>query len=387
MEAIRLIDRAMEQTASKIWRQYPVLTITGPRQSGKTTLARKVFGDAEYVNLEIPDVRAEAMRDARAFMRAHPAPAVFDEIQNVPELVSYIQTEVDDKQRNAMYVLTGSHQPALQAAISQSLAGRTGLLELYPLSIAELQNVGVKASRDRYLLNGFMPRLYQHRIEPSRLYADYFKMYVERDLRQLANVRNLRQFETFVRLLAGRVAQVLNVDSLAGDVGVAASTVREWLSILETSYVIKLLRPYYRNFGKRFVKSSKVYFVETGLASYLLGIKDEAQAAAHPLMGNLFENMVVMEMFKRRRNRGEDANLYFMRTSNGVEVDVVEEAGDKLRLCEIKAGLTFHADMAKNLALIRKALPDDVADAKVIYAGRETFATGDIPVVNFAAEY
>ena len=366
----------MAKTALRIWKKYPVVTITGPRQSGKTTLAQMLFKDAEYVNLEIPDVRDEAIRDARAFMERHKAPAIFDEIQNAPEIASYVQAEVDRSGRNSMYVLTGSHQPALQVAISQSLAGRTGILELLPLSLEELIPSGVKTSRDRWMFDGFMPRLYNKGPEPTRLYADYFKTYVERDVRQLSNLRNLRAFETFIRLLAGRVAQLLNIDSLSSDVGVSATTVKEWLSLLEASYVIRPLRPYYRNFGKRFVKAPKIYFTETGLVCSLLGIKSVDQVATHPLVGSLFENMVVMEAAKRRLNRGESDELYFMRTSHGVEVDLVVEARSKRSLCEIKAGSTFHDDMANNIRAIERLLPGQIGRKSVVYSGRET-ATAD----------
>lgn len=282
-------------------------------------------------------------------------------------------------------VLTGSHQPALQAAVSQSLAGRTGILELLPLSIAELSDAGVKKSRDRWMFEGFMPRLYNKGPEPERLYADYFRTYVERDVRQLVNLRNLRQFETFIRLLAGRVAQLLNIDSIAGDAGVSATTVKEWLSLLEASYVIRLLRPYYRNFGKRFIKAPKIYFTETGLVCNLLGIKSASQVAAHPLVGGIFENMVVMEAFKRRLNRGEMDDLYFMRTSHGVEVDLAWEDGGKLDLCEIKAATTFHNDMANNIRAIKRLLPDDAGHGFVVYSGRETATADGIQAMPFTA--
>ncbi len=380
-----MIKRTMAKTAIELWKRYPVVTITGPRQSGKTTLAQAVFHEAEYVNLEIPDVREEAIRDARGFMERHKAPAVFDEIQNAPELVSYVQAETDMAGRNSMYVLTGSHQPALQAAVSQSLAGRTGILELLPFSLEELSGAGVKKSRDRWMFDGFMPRLYNKGPEPERLYADYFRTYVERDVRQLVNLRNLRQFEIFIRLLAGRVAQLLNIDSIAGDVGVSATTVKEWLSLLEASYVIRFLRPYYRNFGKRFIKAPKIYFTETGLVCNLLGIKSASQVAAHPLVGNIFENMVVMEAFKRRLNRGEMDDLYFMRTSHGVEVDLAWEDGGKLDLCEIKAGATFHDDMANNIRAIKRLVPDDAGRGFVVYSGRETSTADGIQAMPFTA--
>ena len=379
-----MIKRTMASTALQIWASYPVVTITGPRQSGKTTLAQTLFPDAEYVNLEVPDVREEAVRDARAFMQRHKAPAIFDEIQNAPEIVSYVQAEVDMARRNSMYVLTGSHQPALQATIAQSLAGRTGILELLPLSLEELIAAGVKKSRDRWMFDGFMPRLYNKGPEPTRLYTDYFKTYVERDVRQLSNLRNLQSFETFIRLLAGRVSQLLNIDSLASDTGVSATTAKEWLSLLEASYIIRPLHPYYQNFGKRFIKAPKMYFTETGLVCRLLGIKSADQVATHPLVGAIFENMVVMECVKRRLNRGDTDDLYFMRTSHGVEVDLVAEAKGRLSLCEIKAGATFHDDMANNIRAIDHLLPGRIGQKSVVYSGRETSTADGISVRPFS---
>jgi len=378
-----MIAREMQTIARKLWRAYPVLTVTGPRQSGKTTLVRHAFPECEYVNLEFPDVCDEVRADARGFLERHPAPAIFDEIQNAPELVRYLQADVDARGGTSHYVLTGSHQPALQAAVSQSLAGRTGLLELLPLSISELKAAGYAKKRDQWLFEGFMPRLYASTLTPSRLFADYFKTYVERDVRQLANLRNLRTFETFVRLLAGRVGQLLNVDSLATDTGISSSTVREWLSLLEASYVTYTVRPYFRNFGKRFVKSPKVYFTDVGLVCYLLGIKDVSQVASHPLVGCIFENMVVMETLKARLNRGADADLHFMRTSHGVEIDLVLENNGKLDLVEIKSGATFHDEMADNLRAMARQLPNEVGSLSVVYAGRPASASGGIAFRSF----
>ena len=378
-----MIDRSMAKTARKLWSKYPVLTITGPRQSGKTTLAQTVFNDAEYINLEIPDVRDEALRDARGFMARHPAPAIFDEVQNAPQIVSYIQAESDRIGRNSLYILTGSRQPALHAAVSQSLAGRTGLLELLPLSIEELTAAGERKSRDRWMFDGFMPRLYNGGPEPANLYADYFMTYVERDVRQLANLRNLRAFETFIRLLAGRTAQLLNLESLAGDAGISATTAKEWISLLEASYIVRILNPYYRNFGKRFIKAPKVYFVETGLVCNLLGIKSPDQVATHPLVGSIFENMVVMEAAKSRLARGENGGLYFMRTSHGTEIDLVIESAGRLDLCEIKSGATFHDDMADGIRAMSKIMPDEIGRKTVVYSGRETSTADGIKVKSF----
>ena len=228
-----------------------------------------------------------------------------------------------------------------------------------------------------------MPRLHAGGPAAPRLYSDYFRTYVERDVRQLVNVRNLRAFERFVRLLAGRVGQLLNLASLAGDAGISATAASDWLSLLEASYVVKTLRPYYRNFGKRFVKAPKVYFVETGLVCHLLGIKSQDQVACHPLVGNLFENLVVMEAFKQRLNRGEEPDFWFLRTSHGVEVDLVSENAGRLDLWEVKSGATFHDDMADNLRAISRLLPDVAGRMAVVYSGRETSASGGIPVESF----
>ena len=378
-----MIKREMAAKARELWSKYPVLTLTGPRQSGKTTLARSVFPDAEYVNLEDPEMHALALSDMREFLRRHPAPAVFDEVQYVPELLRYVQAAVDEARSPAQYVLTGSHQPAIRAAIGESLAGRTGLLELMPLTIGELAAVGVEKSRDEWIFEGFMPRLYDSALLPTELYLDYFRTYVERDVRQLANLRRLAAFETFVRLLAGRVGQVLNVNALSDDAGVSVPTVKEWLSVMEASYVIYVMRPYYRNFGKRFIKSPKVYFTETGLASYLLGIRSPEQVANHPLMGNLFENMAVMEILKRRLNRGDEPDMYFMRTSSGLEADIVVENGGRLDLYEVKASSTFRPDMTANLRRMAEFIPD-VGRLALVYSGRASGIQDGVDTVNFA---
>ncbi len=372
-----MIPRELSAHVLKLARMYPIVTVTGPRQSGKTTLVRRLFPAFDYVNLEVPDVRAEAVGDPRGFLRRHAAPAVFDEIQRAPSLLSYLQAEVDAAGRKGMFVLTGSHQPELQAAVTQSLAGRTGLAELLPLSIAEWKAAGTAKERDAWMLEGFMPRLAEGGIEAVQLYRDYFRTYVERDARQLTNLRNLRAFETFVRLLAGRVGQVLNFASLAGDVGVSAVTLREWLSVLEASYVVRTVAPYFRNFGKRLIKAPKVYFTETGLAAYLLGLRTAEQVGRDPLMGNLFENMVVMEILKARLNAGKDPDLYFFRDSQGFEVDVLLASGGRLVPIEIKAAFTPGDDLCKGVRRFA-ALTAEAARPTVIYAGRD-IPSHDVP--------
>ena len=378
-----MIQRDLTPAALSLFGKYPVLTLMGPRQSGKTTLARNIFPDADYVNLEDPDAHALALADAREFLRRHPAPAVFDEIQYAPHLLRYIQAEVDESRRLSQYVVTGSAQLSLLSAVDESLAGRTGILELLPLSIGELARAGISKSRDEWLFSGFMPRLYDSALTPVELYRDYFRTYVERDVRQLANLRHLSRFETFVRLLAGRVGQLLNVHALAGDAGVSVPTAKEWLSVMEASYVIRILRPFHRNWGKRFVKSPKVYFTEPGLAAWLLGIRSADQIATHPLMGNLFENMVVMELVKDRLNRGEEPDLYFLRTASGLEADVVAEHAGRLDFFEIKACSTYHADMAAGLEKLASFIPE-AGTRTVVYCGRTLGPVRGTDFRNFA---
>ena len=377
-----MFRRDIAEKARALWGQYPIITITGPRQSGKTTLARSAFPEADYVNLEFPDVRGEAGSDPRSFLARHKPPLILDEIQHLPELLHYIQAYSDEANRNGLYLLTGSHQPRLLEAVSQSLAGRTALLELLPFSFGELSKAGIQRNRDSWIFSGFMPRLYDTGIDSRQLYRDYFKTYVERDVRQLANIRNISAFEKFVHLLAGRIGQVVNIESLGNDTGVSGPTIKEWLSVLEASYVIHTLKPYYENFGKRLVKSPKIYFTETGLAAYLMGLRTVGQIATHPLVGQLFENMVVTDLRKQRLNNGQDPDLYFLRTSNGVEVDVVAETDHGLGLIEIKSSSTFRSSMADNLAKVAKFIPNP-AFQSVIYAGNPIASVNGVRIENY----
>ncbi|HPY89986.1 MAG TPA: ATP-binding protein, partial [Lentisphaeria bacterium] len=366
-----------------LWAGYPVVTITGPRQSGKTTLARATFPDLRYVSLESPDIRALAESDPRAFLQAYPAPVIFDEIQRVPQLLSYIQTMVDESGKNGQYLLIGSHQPQLSAGISQSLAGRTGLLRLLPLSIQELRQAGIILERDEYLYKGFMPRAYGTTLEQHTLYSDYFATYVDRDVRQIANLSNLSAFETFVKLLAGRCGQLLNLSSLANDIGVSSPTISSWLSILEASFLIFRLPCYYENFGKRLLKSQKLYFTEIGLVTWLLGIREPAQVARDPLFGGLFENMVVLEALKARCNVGAEPDLYFFRDSVGTEVDLLfRKAPDQLIPIEIKGAMTWNKYFAANIHKLRKLSPK-FTGGFVVYSGDMTPVSNDVKYINF----
>ena len=374
-----MIERKIQPVLAKLAEQFPVVTITGPRQSGKTTLAKMQFPHYDYVNLEDPEVRRMVEDDAREFLKRHPAPVIIDEIQRVPQLLSYIQVLVDESGKNGQYILTGSHQPGLRAGISQSLAGRTAILQLLPLSIAELTDCGITMDRDDYIFKGFMPRIYDQNVDSELLYRNYFATYVERDARQLVNIRNLNNFEVFIKLLAGRVGQVMNLSSLSNDVGVSVTTLSEWISVLEACYIVFRLPSFYENFGKRLLKSPKLYFTDVGLATYLLGIKDPAQVARDPLLGGLFENMVVVEALKARYNAGKDPELYFFRDNRGLEVDLLLYENRQLLPVEIKAARTYSKKFTDNLVAFAQAAPDALP-GKVIYSG----ALDSGSYVNFA---
>lgn len=376
-----MIAREQENYIRKLASAYPVVTITGPRQSGKTTLARAVFPQHEYCNLEAEDILAIAKADPRAFLRHGKAKMIIDEVQRFPGLLTYIQELTDGRKEKGQFILTGSHQPELATAVSESLAGRTGLCELLPFSLSELRSAGISThNRDNLLWAGFMPRHYDDGIEPTLLYRNYFATYVQRDVRRLINVQDLDSFTVFVRLLAGRVGQLLNKESLARDAGITVPTVVRWLSVLEASFVIFRLRPYYNNFGKRQIKAPKIYFTETGLATYLLGIRDASQLFTHPLVGNLFENMVVTEALKYRLNRGLEPDLWFYRNSSGsVEVGLLIEEGGRLYPREIKSSSTYSANMKRHLEEFCK-LSSNADNPLVVYAGE----THDSVAVNYA---
>jgi predicted AAA+ superfamily ATPase len=345
-----LIPRLLATELTAQLREYPVVTVLGPRQSGKTTLVRATLPDYAYVSLEDPENRQLAHDDPKAFLSRYAEPTIYDEIQRTPHLLSYLQGQVDAARRNGRFVLTGSHQLALRAAISQSLAGRTGVLHLLPFSVEELQGVGVRFARPaEWLLQGFLPRIYDQQQRPRTAYANYYQTYVERDVRQLVQLRNVGLFEKFLKLLAGRVGQLMNMQSLAGDVGVDGKTVGEWLAILEASFVIFKLPPYFENFGKRAIKAPKYYFVEPGLLAYLLDIETPAQIERDPLLGAMFENLVVVEALKARFNRGMTANLHFFRDSHGHEIDLLFKRGAQLCGIEIKAASTWHPSFRRSL--------------------------------------
>lgn len=359
----------MAAYATAVFDKYPVLTITGPRQSGKTTLVRDAFADKPYANLEHPVTRQFAEEDPVGFLQQYPDGAILDEIQRVPELLSYLQVIVDEQRKNSLFILTGSQQFELMQGISQSLAGRTALLKLLPFSLAELTPY-FSLQVDEALFKGFYPRIYDQDIDPAQAYGDYFETYVERDVRQLISIKNLSLFQRFVKLCAGRCGQLLNLNNLANDTGISQSTAREWMTVLEASYIIFLLQPFHANIGKRLIKSPKIYFYDAGLAAWLCGIEEEKQIAAHPLRGNFFENMAVMEVLKFRYNKGKRNNLLFFRDSNSNEVDLLYTKGEKILPMEIKSGQTITSSYFRGLQKFRELFPDlaDVPDF-LIYSG------------------
>lgn len=365
-----MFQRTLGPHLERLFSQYPFVTITGPRQSGKTTLCRATFPHLPYANLEAPDVREFALTDPRGFLAQFRDGAILDEIQRTPDLLSYLQVLADENGRNAQFVLTGSEQFRLSDAINQSLAGRTALLRLLPLSLAELTMSGRSFSVNELLFTGFYPRIHDQNLEPHQALGDYFETYIERDVRRLSEIRNLVSFQRFVRLCAGRSGQLLNLSSLGADAGVSHTTAREWLSLLEASYIVFQLPPHHANVRKRLVKSTKLYFYDVGLAAFLIGIESIDQLTTHPLRGALFETAVLSELLKYRYNQGERSNLSFYRDSKGLECDVLYAARGNLLAIEIKSGATLTRDAFDNLIKIGGLLPN-IEQLAVVYGGDE----------------
>ncbi|MHB8910399.1 MAG: ATP-binding protein [Syntrophales bacterium] len=375
-----MIDRTIEPVLKDLAAKYPIVTLTGPRQSGKTTLCRKVFPDAPYANLESPDTREFAATDPRGFLAAYPAGVIIDEIQRVPDLVSYIQGIVDERKIPGQFILTGSRQFEVMDAVNQSLAGRTALLKLLPFSIAEIRGTTLPDSTDLLLLTGFYPRIHDQGLNPTQALGDYYETYVERDVRQLASIRDLGLFQKFVRLCAGRIGQILNLQSLANDAGVSHTTARAWITLLEASYILFLLKPWYRNLSKRLIKSPKIYFYDVGLAAWLLGMESELHVSRDPLRGSLFENLAVTETLKYRFNRGRKNAVTFYRDSRGNEVDMILESGRDVFPVEVKAGSTIATDFFKGLTHFSHLMEGLPFGGGLLYGGRETRQQGSFRV-------
>ena len=367
---VAMIEREITQRLTTLFQQYPFVTVTGPRQSGKTTLCRATFPGLAYANLEAPDQRDFAASDPRGFLAQFGEGAIIDEVQHVPELLSYLQVIADERGGNGLFVLTGSEHFRLSEAVSQSLAGRTALLHLLPFSLAERRMAGCSEAVDDILYSGFYPRIIDQGLDPTQALADYFETYVERDVRRIGEIRNLSNFRRFVRLCAGRVSQLVNLSSLGSDAGVSHTTAREWLNILEMSYIIFQLPPYHANISKRLIKSPKFYFCDVGLAAYLIGIEGVGQVATHPLRGALFENAVVAEALKHRYNRGNQPNLRFFRDAKGLECDLLYPTGRGTAAIEVKSGSTIASDHYRSLHRVGDLVPD-IAHKIVVYGGTD----------------
>lgn len=385
-----MIERTLSHTLKEVAGDYPVVSVTGPRQSGKTTLVRAVFDGADYASLEDPELRAFASEDPRGFLAQFRGQVVLDEVQRVPDLFSYIQTLVDEEDRPGRFILSGSQNFLLLESVSQSLAGRCAILHLLPFSMAELQmrsplDVGdigrelpeprkkVRGDLMETLLRGFYPRIHDKHLDPGRWLRDYFQTYVERDVRRIVGVGDLEAFDRFVRLCAGRNGQLLNLSSLGNDCGIAHTTAKRWLSVLEASFLVLLLRPHHRSFNKRLVKSPKLYFLDTGLLCYLLRIRSPEDLRLHASRGAVFESYVVSELLKSYLHRGEEPDLYFWRDATGHEIDVLIDHGRRQVPIEIKSGETIAADFFRGLELWRKLVDDPEAPAALIYGGTRTY--------------
>jgi len=378
-----IIYRHITDHLEKMLKKFPVVSLTGPRQSGKTTLLQSAFPDYKYFNLERPDTREMVSADPVGFLKNAGQKVIFDEAQNLPELFSYIQAVSDERKTNGQYILSGSQSFILNAKISQSLAGRVSVNILLPLDISELGNARDKSVPD-IIRKGFYPRLYDQKIDPDDFYPSYLQTYVERDIRTLRSIENLQSFTRFLGLCAGRTGQILNLTSLAGDAGIAVNTAKTWLSLLESSYVIYLLQPYHNNFNKRIIKSPKIYFYDTGLATSLLRITSPEMLRTHYLYGALFENLVISETIKSQVHTGKRPSVYYWRESNGNEVDcIIESEKGDLTATEIKAGETFASDYIRNLKLFPSDYKGKRIKKTVVYGGTEDASVSGIDIVSW----
>jgi uncharacterized protein len=372
-----MIKRDITTRINKLKTQFPVLTVTGPRQSGKTTILREMFPDYAYYNLENPETLARVEHDTATFLRENQDQVIIDEVQRVPKLLSYIQVTVDETKKLGSFIISGSENLLLSEKINQSLAGRAAYITLYPLSNQELKAEKLlKPTIYDQIFTGSYPFLYSHDTEVIGYYDQYIATYAERDLKQISNIINLSQFRKFFALLAGRVGQLVNLTTLANDTGVSVTTIENWTSILEASYLVFRLQPHFKNFGKRYIKSPKIYFTDTGLACRLLGIQSPEQLKTHYLLGGLFENMIVMEVMKHFSNHGLPGKLFFFRDSNGQEVDLVIDQGLTQIPIEIKSSGTFNPDFYKGLkywrVLTENSPETTTKHGFVIYAGEQT---------------
>ena len=390
-----MIKRTLSKKLKESAKQFPVVTVTGPRQSGKTTIIKDAFKNHDYISLELPDQRAFAIEDPRGFLSQFDGPVILDEVQRTPELFSYIQVIVDENNRPGQFILSGSHNFLLLQGISQSLAGRCAVLHLLPFSLAELsgkqpvpmtklgnEKITIPKSQTPDLMEtlykGFYPRIHDKGIPPRDWLSSYYQTYIERDVRNILNVGDIEAFERFVLLCAGRNGQLLNLSGLAADCGITHTTAKRWISVLEASFIIMLLRPYYKNFGKRIIKSPKLYFLDTGLLCYLLRIQSAKDLFQHTSRGSVFESLVVSDLYKNFFHQGEQAPIYFWRSSSGIEIDVLIDMGNYLLSVEIKSSQTIAGDFFKNLKIWQEVSGNTKIASALIYGGTDQFKRNNV---------
>lgn len=362
------IQRSITSQLQQALQQFPVLFLTGPRQSGKTTLLRKQLNDFRYVNLEDPELRIWAVEQPKDFLQQHPYPLIIDEAQYAPDLFSYIQVMVDEKQQTGMYVLSGSQNFLVMEKISQSLAGRSAIFRLLPFSYDEIRKEAGELTTNQLIIKGFYPRLYQSVTNYRLFYNSYLNTYIERDVRQLVNIGQHLDFMKFISLCAGRSAQLLNISSLATEAGIAYNTCKSWLGHLMAGYVVFLLQPHHKNFNKKIVKTPKLYFNDTGLLCSLLGIGNEETLALHPLRGAIFENLIFTELMKYNINIGMNQAIWFWRDNHGTEIDFLLEHNNRFTAIEVKSGMNFHNEYLSNLKKYATYNPN-IASQMILYDG------------------
>ncbi|MBS1589501.1 MAG: ATP-binding protein [Bacteroidetes bacterium] len=377
-----MLHRELDTVLREYAKEFRSVLLVGPRQSGKTTLTKQTFPNKPYVSLENPDEKLLAESDARAFLNRFPNGAILDEIQRVPNLFSYLQEILDNTDRDGLLILTGSNNILLQENVSQTLAGRLGILDLYPLSYREIKANSKDYSLNELIFKGSYPEIYHKNRKPQMWYPSYIRTYVERDVRQIKNIENTSLFVKFLKICAGRIGQQVNLSTISNACGIDVKTVQSWLSVLEQSYVIKFVQPFYKNFSKRIVKSPKLYFIDTGLACSLLAIRNEEELALSHFYGALVENYVIIECMKNNANIHLDQAFYYWRDSNGVEIDLIIDQGDDFMPIEIKSAQTFSNDFTNNLIKLKNYA--NIQQGVVIYNGTMEFTTSDnIQVTNW----
>lgn len=380
---MRIIHRDIEKELKGALETFPIVVITGARQTGKTTLA-KMLANKPYFNLESPDTRQLAIEDPRLFLSSTlEKGAIVDEFQRVPELASYLQEIVDSKAQNGMYILTGSNNFLLMEKITQSLAGRVAILKLLPFSFNEIKLYNPNIPTNTLLYQGCYPVIYSQNRNPYKTYDNYYQTYIEKDVRQLINIKDIYLFQRFISLCAGRIGQIMNLNQLANETGTSSHTIKSWISVLEASYIVYLLQPFHENINKRIIKSPKLYFYDTGLAAYLLGMEQVKHIDNHPLRGALFENMVINEYLKSRFNKGLSNNAYFYRDNHQNEVDLITKSGNKYHLIEIKSAKTYHKSFREKLDWLAKILKSNDIRKTIVYDGEQEWINDDIAISNY----